>query len=112
MPILSELFFPLSLRYHALHHLFPTLPYHNLHAAHTRLMAQLPPDSAYHRILRPGFWSVAIELVQSCYRRRPNDRKRRTWFLRREKLIASPTTPVVCDVAEPAWDHAAAAISK
>ena len=36
---LIELFAPLGLRYHALHHVFPYLPYHALPAAHARLMA-------------------------------------------------------------------------
>jgi fatty acid desaturase len=35
------------MRFHALHHLFPSLPYHALGAAHRRLMARLPPDSPY-----------------------------------------------------------------
>jgi fatty acid desaturase len=48
-PIVTELFFPLGLRYHALHHLFPGIPYHNLGLAHRRLMKRLPPNSAYHR---------------------------------------------------------------
>jgi hypothetical protein len=39
-------FFPLGLRYHALHHLFPSLPYHALGTAHRRLIVALPPDSA------------------------------------------------------------------
>lgn len=37
--VLVELFAPLGLRYHALHHLFPYLPYHALPQAHARLMA-------------------------------------------------------------------------
>jgi fatty acid desaturase len=46
-PLLTELIFPVGLRYHALHHLFPTLPYHNLGIAHRRLMAELPEDAPY-----------------------------------------------------------------
>jgi len=38
---------PVGLRYHALHHLFPALPYHSLGAVHRLLHAKLPPDSAY-----------------------------------------------------------------
>lgn len=48
-PLLSELWAPVGLRFHALHHLFPTLPYHNLAAAHRLLMAQLPSDSPYRQ---------------------------------------------------------------
>ncbi len=40
---------PVGLRYHATHHLFPSIPYHNLPTAHRRLMAELPADSIYRR---------------------------------------------------------------
>lgn len=56
---LTLLLFPFSIRYHALHHLFPSLPYHNLQAAHEHLTAVLPVDSPYHGLARPGWWSVA-----------------------------------------------------
>ncbi|MCE2727784.1 MAG: fatty acid desaturase [Planctomycetaceae bacterium] len=56
---LTLLFFPFSIRYHALHHLFPSMPYHNLKPAHAHLVATLPPDSPYHGLDRPGWWSVA-----------------------------------------------------
>ncbi len=62
MPVVTELFFPLHLRYHALHHLFPSLPYHNLAKAHRRLMAGLPENSIYHRTVYKSFWSVVSEL--------------------------------------------------
>src|SRR5690606_24246045 len=42
-----ELWAPVGLRLHALHHLFPGLPYHAYPEAHRRLVAALPPDSAY-----------------------------------------------------------------
>jgi fatty acid desaturase len=44
---LSELWAPVGLRFHALHHLLPNLPYHSLSTAHRRLMAVLPPDAPY-----------------------------------------------------------------
>ena len=46
-PILGELWAPVGLRYHALHHFFPKIPYHNLPKAHRRLMENLPDDSPY-----------------------------------------------------------------
>ncbi len=61
-PVLTELFFPLGLRYHALHHLFPALPYHNLGTAHRRLMAQLPANSPYRQTVYSSYWSVLREL--------------------------------------------------
>ncbi len=46
-PLLTSLWMPVGLRFHALHHLFPSMPYHNLAQAHRRLMAELPADSPY-----------------------------------------------------------------
>lgn len=61
-PLLTELFFPLGLRYHALHHLFPGIPYHNLGIAHRRLMAHLPADSPYRQTVFPNYWAAAKAL--------------------------------------------------
>jgi len=44
----TELWAPVGLRYHALHHCFPGIPYHNLNAAYGRLIASLPEDALYH----------------------------------------------------------------
>jgi fatty acid desaturase len=44
---------PVGLRYHALHHLFPTLPYHALGEAHRRIVAHVAPSSSYHRANEP-----------------------------------------------------------
>ncbi len=62
---LTELMCPVGLRYHALHHLFPTMPYHNLGEAHRRLLAGLPAGSSYHRVVYPTFLSVIRELAQN-----------------------------------------------
>jgi fatty acid desaturase len=56
---MTWLLFPFSIRYHALHHLEPTLPYHNLAAAHAHLSTNLPSDSPYHRLEQPDWWTVA-----------------------------------------------------
>lgn len=61
-PLLTELWYPLGLRYHALHHLFPTIPYHNLGIAHRRLMQQLPANSPYRATVQPGFFSALGQL--------------------------------------------------
>jgi fatty acid desaturase len=40
--LLPALWAPVGLRYHALHHLLPRVPYHNLPIAHRRLAANGP----------------------------------------------------------------------
>jgi fatty acid desaturase len=61
-PILSSLWAPVGLRFHALHHLFPSLPYHNLAKAHKRLMAQLPADSPYRLTESPSLTASLVQL--------------------------------------------------
>lgn len=46
-PVLGELFAPLGLRFHALHHLVPSLPYYALAEAHRRVARM--PDAAWYR---------------------------------------------------------------
>jgi fatty acid desaturase len=60
--LLTVLLFPVGLRYHALHHWFPALPYHSLGRAHRRLMAQLPADSPYRLTVRRSFFQAARDL--------------------------------------------------
>lgn len=63
---LTELVYPVGLRYHALHHLFPTMPYHNLGIAHRRLMEQLPADAPYRELVYPSVWSVLKQLFNTA----------------------------------------------
>jgi fatty acid desaturase len=63
--LLTKLLCPVGLQYHALHHLAPYLPYHALPQAHRRLMAQLPPDSLYHRVTVPNLYQGWRRLVQA-----------------------------------------------
>lgn len=65
-PLISELWAPVGLRFHALHHLFPSLPYHNLGGAHRRLMARLPADSPYRQTVSPGLLASLGELWQNA----------------------------------------------
>ena len=48
-PWISEVWGPVGTRLHALHHLFPSMPYHLLPEAHRRLKEQLPEDSLYRQ---------------------------------------------------------------
>ncbi len=61
-PFLSALWAPVGLRFHALHHLFPSMPYHNLAKAHARLMAELPADSPYRQTVSPSLTSALVDL--------------------------------------------------
>jgi fatty acid desaturase len=54
---------PIGLRYHATHHLFPSLPYHNIAAAHRRLLEQLPADSPYRQTVEHSLLAVLRDLV-------------------------------------------------
>lgn len=69
-----ELLCPVGLRYHALHHLFPSLPYHNLAEAHRRLMTGLPAGSAYHQVVYPSIWAV-LRTLRTNLRRAAANRK-------------------------------------
>jgi fatty acid desaturase len=45
---IDALLAPVGLRYHALHHLLPTVPYHSLGAIHRRMLSELPAQTPYH----------------------------------------------------------------
>ncbi|MBU6266045.1 MAG: fatty acid desaturase [Sphingomonadales bacterium] len=62
--LLSPLWAPVGLRYHALHHLLPSLPYHSLGEAHRRLSAHLGADSTYAKSSFPGLLSLLKILAQ------------------------------------------------
>jgi len=61
-PLVGELLAPVGLRFHALHHIFPSMPYHSLEAAHKALRQKLPADSFYHLTVEPSFLSALVTL--------------------------------------------------
>tara|TARA_R110000787_G_scaffold34891_11_gene90039 strand:- start:3910 stop:4977 length:1068 start_codon:yes stop_codon:yes gene_type:complete len=62
---LPELWAPVGLRYHALHHLLPSVPYHALGQAHARLIATLDAGSPYHRGNYPGMVPLVGKIARS-----------------------------------------------
>ena len=62
---LPMLWAPVGLRYHALHHLLPGVPYHALGEAHRRLTAALDEHSPYHKASYPGLPGLVGRLVRS-----------------------------------------------
>jgi len=61
---INELWAPVGLRFHALHHLMPGLPYHNLSKAHARLIGVLPPETIYRRTV----WDSLLGLLAKVSR--------------------------------------------
>ncbi len=87
---LVVLLFPVGLRFHALHHLFPSIPYHNLATAHRRIMKEMPEWQAYHDATYPTFFAALADLFRSsrasCAVPPPGEDR---WFQRLGEEIAS-----------------------
>lgn len=65
----TELWAPVGLRYHALHHYFPGIPYHNLAQAHRRLAAALPLAAPYQKTASPSLGHSLFRLVRRGFTR-------------------------------------------
>jgi fatty acid desaturase len=83
-PWLHELLFPVGLRFHAIHHLLPGLPYHNLPEAHRRFLAQLPDSAGYRRTLYGSIGEVFAILRRHMRRAREQ----------REMACGEPAVPM------------------
>jgi fatty acid desaturase len=63
--IWAELWAPVGLRYHALHHLLPSMPYHSLAESHRRLAGRLGSGSTYAQANYPGLFPLAARIARS-----------------------------------------------
>jgi fatty acid desaturase len=63
--LMAPLWAPVGLRYHALHHLLPSMPYHSLGEAHRRLIAQLGGQSTYDKANYSGLLPLVARLARS-----------------------------------------------
>jgi fatty acid desaturase len=68
--LLPGLWAPVGLRYHALHHLVPSVPYHALGEAHRRLTAMLEGESPYHKASYSGLPVLVGRIARSTMLRR------------------------------------------
>lgn len=62
---LPALWAPVGLRYHALHHLLPGLPYHALAEAHRRISGVLEGESPYHKASYAGMFGLIVKIGRS-----------------------------------------------
>ncbi|WP_022681317.1 fatty acid desaturase family protein [Sphingobium bisphenolivorans] len=67
---LAAIWAPVGLRYHALHHLLPSVPYHALGRAHARLIATLGAESPYHKGNYTGMWPLVGKIARSTMAKR------------------------------------------
>lgn len=89
MPVLTEVIYPVGLRFHALHHLFPGMPYHNLRRAHLRLMEKLPSDAPYRDCVQKNFFTAFAQFLAD--RRAAREQIRLTELHTSALIVASPT---------------------
>ncbi|MGB3165466.1 MAG: fatty acid desaturase [Alteraurantiacibacter sp.] len=61
---------PVGLRYHAVHHLIPSMPYHSLHEAHKRISAHLGEGSTFNEASHTGMWPLVGRIARSTMGRR------------------------------------------
>lgn len=61
----AGLWAPVGLRYHALHHLLPSLPYHALGEAHRRMSAQFEGAGTYAKGNHTGLMPLIVRIARS-----------------------------------------------
>ncbi|MGZ3196860.1 MAG: fatty acid desaturase family protein [Croceibacterium sp.] len=66
----SVLWAPVGLRYHTLHHLMPSMPYHSLGEAHRRLRVHLEPGTTFWLASHKGMAPLLVRIARSTMVRR------------------------------------------
>lgn len=61
--LMTWLLVPLGFHLHALHHLFPNIPYHNMSEAHRRISSVLPTNSVYHKVESASYFAEIVRFV-------------------------------------------------
>jgi len=108
--IFGWLLYPFAIRYHALHHLAPAIPYHNLAAAHAHLISSLPASSPYHGLEVEGWSTVAWNtLFTPRKQRKPQATAPRPAKAGSPVILQFPASPATTssDVITPAHRRAA-----
>lgn len=59
---ITALWAPVGLRFHATHHLFMNIPYHNLGKAQQRLVSGLSDNTLYLKTIRSGLWDALTRI--------------------------------------------------
>ncbi len=67
--IAAEIWAPVGLRYHALHHLMPSMPYHDLPEAHRRLAREMGSGATYEGANHPGMLTLVARIARSTMMR-------------------------------------------
>jgi fatty acid desaturase len=67
---IPALWAPVGLRYHALHHLLPSMPYHSLAEAHRRLHAHMGVEGTYVKANHAGLLPLVGKIARSTMRAR------------------------------------------
>lgn len=67
---IPALWAPVGLRYHALHHLLPSMPYHSLAEAHRRLHAHLGGEGTYVKANHAGLLPLVGKIARSTMQAR------------------------------------------
>jgi fatty acid desaturase len=65
---IPALWAPVGLRYHALHHLLPSMPYHSLAEAHRRLHSHLGVEGTYVKASHAGLLPLVGRIARSTMR--------------------------------------------